>query len=299
MSPTLRSLRLRRRRALVPLAGLWLLAVLPGPVGAEGLWDRVKEGAVKGGELIEQGVGAAGSLAQAGKEAVGAGLLSGDTADPLFRQGTPAQIRARVDAVAAETLEQLRTQAPEVAPRLARGDAYAVFEIRQFALALAAGYGYGVAVGGQGAERIYMKAATAGLELSKGRGGIASRWVVLFADPAAFRSFVDEGFDAAAQADAEAGTLKAGKARRYRDGLTVYRVGAGGFKLAASVTGTRFWPDAELNPPAPPAPVEERALGRPPAAAPPPSPAPERVPTAPADSEPVPPPATPATRETD
>ncbi len=254
-----------------------LLAMAPGFVLAEGLWDRVKEGAAKtyergadlakeGGELVREGAAQAAPLAQAGLEAGGAAvapgleygkLLTKDAVDHFYRQGTPEELRVRVDRMAEETLNRLFESDPQARTLLDRSYGYAVFEVRQASLAVTAGYGYGVAVGGADAERIYMKMLTGGVELSKGTDGLASQWVVLLADEPAFRGFVEVGLDASAQALAQAGTLKKGVDKRLSQGMSVYRVHKGGLKLAASLTGTRFWPDSGLNPPPPPAPVVE------------------------------------------
>lgn len=102
--------------------------------------------------------------------------------------------------MAAETLAGLFNEQPAARALFDRGYGYAVFAIRQASLGLTAGYGYGVAVGGEVRERIYMKAATGGVEIGKGAAGFKSRWVAIFADAQAFRVFVEQGLDASAEA---------------------------------------------------------------------------------------------------
>jgi lipid-binding SYLF domain-containing protein len=239
------------KRALI--SALPLLLALPHGTSAEGLWDRVKEGAARtyerSGELVKEGADkgleVGGELAekglQAGKEAVG------DAAGHFYREGTSEDIRARVDKLAFDTLDRLFGDDPEAHLLFDSGYGYAVFEVRQVSLTVTAGYGYGVAVGADGSQRVYMKMATGGVGFSKGVGGFASEWVVLFEDEEAFRGFVEQGFDASAEATGLVGTEQAGLAARYRQGTAFYRVTKGGLMVAAAVTGTRFWPDPGLN----------------------------------------------------
>ena len=288
-----------------------VLTLAPGLAPAAGLWDRVKEGAAKsyerGADLVNEGAEQAGSIAIKGLDAAGAVVTPGleygkkltkDAVDHFDRPGTPEEIRARVDRMAADSLERLFKQDPDARGLFDRSYGYAVFEVRQASLAVTAGYGYGVAVanGAAGAgetQRIYMKMLTGGLELSKGTEGLASEWVVLLEDEPSFRAFVEKGFDASAEAGGKAGTFKKGVATRFRKDMSVFRVDKGGLKLAASLTGTRFWPDSALNPPPPPAPVVELPAQTPAAAEPisaesgaEPAPA-ETVPATPEASEPA------------
>ena len=240
-----------RKRALIH--ALALLLALPLGAPAEGLWDRVKEGAARtyerSGELVKEGAAKGGTLIKQGAEK---GLEAGkqvvdDTADHFIRDGTPEEIRARVDKRAFDALDQLFSDDPEAQLLFDSGYGYAVFEVRQVSLTVTAGYGYGVAVSADGTRRIYMKMATGGVELSKGVGGFASQWVVLFEDEAAFSGFVEQGFDASAEATGMAGDEQIDLSARYREGVAFYRVTKGALRLAATLTGTRFWPDDSLN----------------------------------------------------
>ena len=267
-------------RLAAPLVAL----LLSSPVAAEGLWDRVKSGAEKGGAVLQQGaekgLEVGGDLTKRGIEA-GKGAVE-ETVGHFYRDGTPAEIRARVDRMAFDTLDRLFADDPEANLLFDSGHGYAVFEVRQVSLTVVAGYGYGVAVSHDGSRRIYMKMASGGVEISKGLGGFVSQWVVLFEDEAAFDAFVTEGFDAGAEASGTLGKERAELGTRYRKGAAFYRVTEGGLRLAASLSGTRFWPDNWLNgveatpaevisgpdlgtPALPPAPTSEGVQGGPPA----------------------------------
>jgi hypothetical protein len=232
---------------------IWLLS--PSLATAEGLWDTMKSGAVKGGAILQEGAEKSlelgGALTKRGLE-VGKGAVE-DTFEHFYRGGTPEEIRARVDQMAFDTLDRLFSQDPEAHLLFDSGYGYAVFEVRQVSMTVLAGYGYGVAVSNDGSRRIYMKMVSGGVEVSKGVGGFASRWVVLYEDQAAFDAFVTEGFDASAETSGTLGSERAELGARYRQGIAFYRVTEGGLRLAASLSGTKFWSDDALN--APPAEV--------------------------------------------
>ena len=226
------------------------VALLSPPLATAGdLWDKVKSGAEKGGTVLKQGaekgLEVGGAVTKRGIEA-GKGAVE-DTVGHFYRGGTPEEIRARVDGMAFDTLDRLFADDPEANLLFDSGHGYAVFEVRQVSLTVVAGYGYGLAVSHDGSRRIYMKMASAGVEVSKGVGGFVSQWVVLFQDEAALDAFVTEGFDASAEASGTLGKERAELGTRYRQGVAFYRVTEGGLRLAASLSGTRFWPDDGLN----------------------------------------------------
>lgn len=210
----------------------------PSWTGAEGLWDKVKSGAEKGLEL-------GGAVTKRGLEA-GKGAVE-DTVNHFYREGTAEEVRARVDKMAYDTLDRLFSRDPEAQLLFDSGVGYAVFEVRQLSMTLLAGYGYGVAVTNDGSRRIYMKMVSGGVEVSKGLGGFVSQWVVLFEDQTAFDEFVTQGFDASAQTSGTLGGERAELGTRYLKGATFYRVTEGGLKVAATLSGTRFWSDGWLN----------------------------------------------------
>ncbi|MGE5154384.1 MAG: hypothetical protein ACM3ST_10235 [Bdellovibrio bacteriovorus] len=276
--PETRLLASRSRRARIGLLIL-LAGLLAPPATGQGLWDKVKSGAEKGGAVLKEG---AGKGLELGGELTKRGLEAGkdavdDTLDHFYRDGTPDEIRARVDQMAYDTLDALFARDPEAHLLFDAGFGYAVFEVRQVSMTVVAAYGYGVAVSRDGDRRLYMKMASGGVEVSKGVGGLASQWVVLFEDQAAFGAFVTEGFDASAEASGTLGGERAELGTRYRKGLAFYRITEAGLRVAASLSGIRFWSDEALN--AAPAEVISGPDLSAPAARP--SPIPEVAPTEP------------------
>lgn len=260
-----------RRRRGFRRAVLAIALLLPSLVCAEGLWDKVKSGAEKSGTVLKEGAGkgleAGGALTKRGLEA-GKGAVE-DTVGHFYRDGTPEEIRARVDRMAFDTLDRLFAEDPEAHLLFDSGYGYAVFEVRQVSLTVLAGYGYGVALSQDGSRRSYMKMASGGVEVAKGVGGFVSQWVVLFEDQAAFDAFITEGFDATAEASGTLGGERAELGTRYRKGVAFYRVTDGGLRLAASLSGTRFWSDDWLNGVAPAEVISGPDLGAPPIQPPP------------------------------
>jgi hypothetical protein len=123
-----------------------------------------------------------------------------------------------------------------------------VFDKREASFYVVAGYGRGVAVDAETGARTYMKMATTGAGLSFGLGGFASQLVILFEDSAVFNAFVVEGLDASAGVGAMAGEEKEELGVRFDDGKAVFVLTGKGWKVAAKLTGSRYWPDEALNP---------------------------------------------------
>lgn len=239
-----------------PVLLLWSLIAAASGAPAEGLWQSLRDGASRAAE-------AAGSAVSKGAEATGevAGRVADaakdgatETADHFHREGTPAELRERVDRLAADALDRLILEQPDAGLMFDRSYGFAVFEARQVSLGVVAGYGYGVAVerGGEFAEtapesRTYMKMAVAGVGVRLGFGGFAHQLVLLFEDEAAFRRFIIDGLDASAEAVSLVGDSHHEVISRFVSGVAAYRLTEGGFKVAASLAGTRFWPDEALN----------------------------------------------------
>jgi len=165
----------------------------------------------------------------------------------LTDEATPELTRAKLDDMAEATLARLFADQPEGRALFDRSAGYAVFDAREASFYVVAGYGRGVAVDAATKDRVYMKMATAGAGLSFGIGGFESQLVILFEDSAGFKSFVERGLDATAQVGAMAGEEKEGLALRFNEGKAVFVLTKKGWKVAAKLTGSRYWPDEELN----------------------------------------------------
>ena len=122
-----------------------------------------------------------------------------------------------------------------------------MIDSREASFYVVAGYGRGVAVDRQDDERTYMKMATTGAGLGFGIGGFDNQIVILFEEHDDFTSFIKTGLDATAQAGAMAGEQQDQLSLRYTEGKAVFVLTKKGWKVSAKLTGSRYWPDDELN----------------------------------------------------
>jgi hypothetical protein len=220
------------------LRGLALLGIVvfaTGAVSAQGLLGKIKKGAGKAGAAVS---GAA--------ENVGNSI--GSTVDLAKDDEPPAEIRAKLDAMAAASLSRLFAENPAAGTLFDASMGYAVFDTRKIgALGVSAGFGRGVAVSQADARRIYMNMGTGGLGLSFGIGGFESQVVILFETAGGFAAFITDGYDATAQAGSMFGDEKTGEAVRFVDGRSIFVLDKKGWKVSATAAGTKYWPDPDLN----------------------------------------------------
>ncbi len=227
-----------------------LLLVLAPPLAcAEISLDSLKEGAAKAAKAVGDTTrGAVDAAGEATGKATGAVKDTVDsTKKSLSDEATPAATRAKLDSMAATTLRRLFAEEPGSRALFDRSAGYAVFDKREASFYVVAGYGRGVAVSSRTGARVYMKMATSGAGLSFGLGGFASQLVILFEDSASFEAFVVEGLDASAGLGAMAGEDKEQLGVRFTDGKAVFVLTGKGWKVAARLTGSRYWPDEGLS----------------------------------------------------
>jgi lipid-binding SYLF domain-containing protein len=94
-----------------------------------------------------------------------------------------------------------------------------------------------------------MKMGSAGIGI--GLGVKDFRGVFVFTTRGALRHFVESGWDFSGQADAAAKTGKQGGALAgaidVAPGIKLYQITEHGLALQATIQGTKFWKDDELN----------------------------------------------------
>lgn len=226
-----------------------LLVLAPPLTYAESVLDSLKEGAASAAKAVgDTTKGAVDTAGQAAGKATGAVKDTVDsTKESLKDEATPAATRAKLDTMAKTTLRRLFAQEPGSRALFKRSAGYAVFDKREASFYVVAGYGRGVAVDAKSGARVYMKMATTGAGLSFGLGGFASQLVILFEDRTSFESFVAEGLDASAGVGAMAGEEKGQLGLRFTDGKAVFVLTGKGWKVAARLAGSRYWPDEALN----------------------------------------------------
>ena len=176
-------------------------------------------------------------------------LMAGLTSGCASNQGkSVSQQRQSIENMRAETLNTLYRQKPYAADTIERSAGYAVFSNANVNLIFAsAGGGYGVVHSNAG-KVTYMKMGELGVGL--GAGVKDFRLVMVFHTPAAMQRFIEHGWAFGAQADAAA---KAGDkggavgAEASVDDVTIYQFTEAGLALQATLKGTKFWVDKDLN----------------------------------------------------
>lgn len=158
----------------------------------------------------------------------------------------------RVNRIVAsnQTMQLLYKYAPEARKMVLRSYGYATFSNVGVNLVLfSAEGGKGMAHNNRTGINTYMNMASGGLGL--GLGVKDFRAVFLFENKRAYDTFVNSGWEANAQADAAAkyeesgGSLNA--AITVAPGVRLYKLTQNGLALQATVQGTKYWKDTELN----------------------------------------------------
>lgn len=230
------------KKILYLFAGLFAAA----PAGyAQFSLEGLKEGAVNAAKAVGEGAGRA--VEATGKAVGSVGETMDSTKKSLQDESSPAATRAKLDAMAAHTLKRLFAEQPDSVALFEQSAGYAVFDAREASFYVVAGYGRGVAVNRQTEIPVYMKMATAGAGISLGLGGFESQILILFEHHEEFSRFVTQGLDATAAVDTMTGDTKDQLALRFHEGKAVFVLTKKGWKISAKLTGSRYWPDKELN----------------------------------------------------
>ena len=149
-----------------------------------------------------------------------------------------------------DTLAKLYQIHPDARERISKSVGYAVFSnVGINLIFVSAGNGWGVVRDNRNRKDVYMKMASAGLGI--GLGAKDFRGVFVFTERGALSQFVEDGWDASGQADAAAKSGKKGGAFAgaidVAPGIWLYQITEHGLALQATVQGTKYWKDDELN----------------------------------------------------
>jgi lipid-binding SYLF domain-containing protein len=176
------------------------------------------------------------------------GFWSGKSERELRKE----RFKARVERIekSHETLELLYKYAPEAREMLQEAYGYATFSnIGVNLVLLSAEGGIGLAHNNHNGINTYMNMASGGLGF--GLGAKDFRAVFLFEDKEAYDNFVQNGWEANAQADAAAKLNENGGAINLAEtvarGIRLYKLTQNGLALQATVQGTKYWRDGDLN----------------------------------------------------
>lgn len=149
-----------------------------------------------------------------------------------------------------ETLSELYRTKPETRALIKNGAGYGVFSnIGSYLLLISTGSGYGVVVDNSTGAQTFMKMAQAGAGL--GLGIKDFRLVFIFRTREVINDFIEKGWEFGGQADAAAKSGEKGAAAGgevyINSDIMIYQITKSGVALQATVAGTKYWKDKELN----------------------------------------------------
>ena len=217
---------------------------------------------------------------------LGAGLLAAGPLQAGIlgpKGGSKEEKRANVRRQRDEMLAELFAARPEMKEKLPKAAGYATFKMTDVNLfLLASGNGYGMLVNNGSRQETFMRVGSLGGGV--GMGVKDMRVVFVFHDPKVMQQLLEQGWQFGGKADASAkyketgvsaeqavkanvdfkeGTVVAGAATDARAGtkgsggeqaaagiggaMEVFQFTESGVSLQATVAGTKYWKDSELN----------------------------------------------------
>jgi lipid-binding SYLF domain-containing protein len=164
-------------------------------------------------------------------------------------QSDKAKKQAEVKQATEASLQKFYQADPKLRDAVAKAPGYAVFTTYGLSFIVGGAGGKGLAVDNQTKQATYMDMAqaSAGFQV----GAAQSETLILFKTPAAFRNFVDKGWEAsgsgAAQAGAGGKSVGTAQTQGFIPDSTAYTLTKNGLQAGIAVAGTKYWKDKELN----------------------------------------------------
>ena len=148
-----------------------------------------------------------------------------------------------------KTLQELYEKKPEAKAKVEKAAGYGVFsDLGVNVILVSAGQGYGVVVDNKTGKETFMNMAQVGVGL--GLGVKDFRAVFIFRSEEALQKFVVSGWEFGGHADAAAVAGdkggQASGAATFQD-IEIYQFTKSGIALQATVAGTKYWKDKNLN----------------------------------------------------
>lgn len=158
--------------------------------------------------------------------------------------------RNEIRKMRTDTLTELYRVHPAAQSKIQKAAGYAVFSnVGVNLIFLSAAGGSGVAHDNQSGKDTYMKMISGGVGL--GLGVKDFRGVFVFSNNKAFQRFVESGWEANAQADAAAKSGEKGGAAAgaitVAPGVELYQLTKNGLALQATIQGTKYYKNDDLN----------------------------------------------------
>jgi lipid-binding SYLF domain-containing protein len=163
--------------------------------------------------------------------------------------GTVTEKRQAIIDMQQDALARLYTEKPDTRAQINDAAGYAVFTNANInVIFFAAGTGYGVVNNNITGAKTYMNMAEGGVGL--GLGAKDYRIVMVFHSTDSMKYFIENGWTVGGNADAAAKAGNKGASAEgegYLGNVTVYTMTESGLALQATVKGTKFWVDKQLN----------------------------------------------------
>ncbi|MDH5299330.1 MAG: YSC84-related protein [Desulfobulbaceae bacterium] len=149
-----------------------------------------------------------------------------------------------------EALAKLYKEKPYVRKQIENAEGYGVFSnINTNLFLVSTARGYGVVVDNKSGKQTYMQMGQLGV--GPGLGLKDFRVVIVFNNRKVMNDFVAKGWEFGGHADAAAKSGEKGGAvggeAYVAQGISVYTMTEAGAALQATVAGTKYWKDDELN----------------------------------------------------
>jgi lipid-binding SYLF domain-containing protein len=162
---------------------------------------------------------------------------------------TPGEQRANILRMKSQVLGDLYRVKPEVKSMIRQAPGYAVFSNANVNIIFASfGGGYGVVKNNRTGKHTYMKMGEVGIGL--GLGVKDFRAVFVFHDDKTMNRFINSGWEFGGHADSAGKASDKGAAvggEALVDNISIYQLTESGLALQATVKGTKYWKDDELN----------------------------------------------------
>jgi lipid-binding SYLF domain-containing protein len=162
---------------------------------------------------------------------------------------TPQEKRQAVLSMRSEVLADLYKIRPQARAEINAAPGYAVFSNANVNIIFASfGGGYGVVRDNKTGKNTFIKMGEAGIGLGLGVKDFHA--VFIFRDRVSLAKFISSGWEFGGHADAAAKANDKGAAvggEVLIDDITIYQLTKSGLAIQATVKGTKYWKDDELN----------------------------------------------------
>ncbi|MHC4323029.1 MAG: lipid-binding SYLF domain-containing protein [Planctomycetota bacterium] len=163
---------------------------------------------------------------------------------------TASEQRSYVIQMREDTVAELYEEKPLTREKIAKSAGYGVFSnININLLLLSSGNGFGIVRDMSTGKDTYMKMRMIGAGF--GAGVKDFRAVIIFKTPQALSAFTEEGWEWGGHADAAAKSGDSGVEKGLADEVTgdmeIYNFTEAGIALQATIAGTKYWKDDDLN----------------------------------------------------